>query len=143
MKHKYEVIVGNIGTMDYTNKKLAKECYDTYVTLSKEGATRVSNEPVTLLRNGDVLEEYIPGPINPIVSMFNIDKIKGMIANCPKDETVILCPQWPINKPVYEYGNEEKEVLDLEELETLLCVSLCITDYNDLAADPHGILSND
>lgn len=60
MKHKYEVIVGNIGTMDYTNKKKAKDSYDSYVALSKEGATQVSNEPVTLLHNGDVVEEYIP-----------------------------------------------------------------------------------
>jgi hypothetical protein len=60
MKHKYEVIVGNIGKMDYTNNKLAKECYDTYVALSTKGETRAANEPVTLIKDGNIIAEYIP-----------------------------------------------------------------------------------
>lgn len=140
MKHKYEVIVGNIGTMPYTNKKLAKECYDTYVTLSKEGTTRAAKEPVTLLRNGDVLEEYIP-KVNLIADMFDLDKIKGRIANCHKDEVVILCPDWPVNKPSYPEGEPEREHFDLEEFEQILGVSLYVTDYYDLIADPHGIIN--
>ena len=59
-KNKYEVIVGNIGTMDYTNGKLANECYETYVTLSKNGETRAGGEPVTLLKNGEIVKEHLP-----------------------------------------------------------------------------------
>lgn len=63
MKHKYEVVVGNVGTMDYTNKKLAKECFATYVTLSKDGATQAAYEPITLLKDGEIIEEYTPDEI--------------------------------------------------------------------------------
>jgi hypothetical protein len=71
MKNKYQVIVGNIGTMDYTNKKLAYECYKSYVSISMKGETRAANEPVTLLKNGEIIEEYTPafiikGPIDEI-----------------------------------------------------------------------------
>jgi hypothetical protein len=60
MKHKYVVVVGNVGTMDYTNKKLAQDCYQSYVNLSKLGETRAANEPVTLLKDGEIIEEHIP-----------------------------------------------------------------------------------
>ena len=59
-KHKYQVVVGNIGTMDYTSKKLAKDCYTTYVAISKNGEGRAANEPVTLLKDGEITEEYLP-----------------------------------------------------------------------------------
>lgn len=60
MKHKYEVIVGNMETMPCDTKRSAKDCFDYYVTHSKLGTAPVANEPVTLLHNGDVVEEYIP-----------------------------------------------------------------------------------
>ena len=59
-KHNYEVIVGNIGTMPYAVAKLAKECYNTYVTLSKKGEGRAAHEPVTLLKDGEIIEEHNP-----------------------------------------------------------------------------------
>lgn len=60
MKHNYQVIVGNVGTMEYSVAKLAKECYKTYVTLSKKGETRAANEPVTLLKDGEIIKEHNP-----------------------------------------------------------------------------------
>lgn len=59
-KHKYQVVVGNIGTMDYTSKKLAKDCYTTYVALSKNGEGRAANEPVTLFKDDEIIHEYQP-----------------------------------------------------------------------------------
>lgn len=67
MKHNYQVVIGNVGTIDYTSKKLAEECYITYVTLSKAGETRAAHEPVTLFKDGEIIEEYIPEGI------FNIE----------------------------------------------------------------------
>jgi hypothetical protein len=60
MAFKYEVVVGNVGILPYTSKKLAEECYDTYVTLSKNGEGRAGGEPVTLFLNGDLIKEHIP-----------------------------------------------------------------------------------
>lgn len=58
MKSNYQVVVGNVGTIDYASRKLAQECYDTYVALSKANETRAAGEPVTLLKNGEVIAEY-------------------------------------------------------------------------------------
>lgn len=60
MKHNYELIVGNIGTMPYTNKKAAIKDYNNYVLQSKAGNTRCSNEPVTLFKDGEIIKEYTP-----------------------------------------------------------------------------------
>jgi len=83
---------------------------------------------------------------NLIAQMFNLDAVKQRIANCPHDEVVILCPQWPINKPSYPediYPDPETEQWDMEELEEILGVTLLVSDYNDLVADPHGLYSID
>lgn len=64
MKHKYEVVVGNVGTMPYTSKKLAIDCYTTYVSISKNGEGRAAHEPVTLLKDGEIIEEYTPETID-------------------------------------------------------------------------------
>lgn len=140
MKHKYDVIVGNIGTMPYTNKKLAKECYDSYVALSKAGETRAANERVTLMKDCEIIEEHIPDSPNLIKAMFNLDVVKANIAKCPENEIVILCGNWSINKPKYdESADPEQEGWDFEELESELGTPLYVNDYNDLIADPHGI----
>lgn len=138
MKHNYEVIVSNIGTMPYTNKKLAKECYDTYVTLSKNGETRAANESVTLMKDGEVSEQYIP---NLIANMFDLKKVNEQIANCPKDEIVILCAHWSINGPKYSDENAEQQDWDWNELEDQLGYTLQVNDHDDLVIDVHGILS--
>ncbi len=58
-KKTYTVIVGNVGNMDYTNKKLAMDCYKTYVTMSKQGVTRAAGESVTLLEGEEIIMEHI------------------------------------------------------------------------------------
>lgn len=56
----YEVVVGNVGTMAYSNKKLAIDCYNTYVHLSSTNQTMAANEPVTLFKNGEIIQSYEP-----------------------------------------------------------------------------------
>lgn len=58
-RNNYEVIVGNVGNMPYTSKKLAYDCFNSYVTISKSNTTRAAGESVTLLKNGEIIEEYI------------------------------------------------------------------------------------
>lgn len=57
-KNVYTVCVGNVGNMEYTNKKLAIDCYKTYVTLSTNNQTRAAGENVTILLNGEPMPEY-------------------------------------------------------------------------------------
>jgi hypothetical protein len=59
MKTKYQVVVGNIGTMDYTSEKLANDCFVTYVTMSKQNITSAAGESVTLFKNGEIIKEHI------------------------------------------------------------------------------------
>lgn len=57
---KYTVVVGNVGTMDYTSRKLAIECYNTYVTLSTNNEGRAAGESVTLFDDNDnIIMDYI------------------------------------------------------------------------------------
>mgnify|MGYP006948431923 CR=1 FL=1 len=56
MKHKYEVVVASTVTVPCISAKLAKQRYDAYVTLSQLGF----NEPVTLLKDGKIVEKHIP-----------------------------------------------------------------------------------
>jgi hypothetical protein len=136
MKNTYEVVVGDAGTMPYTSKKLATDCFNTYVALSKSGATRAANEPVTLLKNGEVIEEYTP---NLILAMFDLDTIKLLIAKCPSDQVVILCPHWSINKPNYDRCDPDHEHWDFLEMEDKIGYSLLVSDYDDLIIDVHNL----
>lgn len=79
---------------------------------------------------------------NKIAAMFNIDQVKKKIANCAPDEVVILCSHWSINKPKYEEG-EDIEAIDWDfyEFERELNTSLMVSDYDDLIADPYGIMN--
>jgi len=80
---------------------------------------------------------------NKIAEMFNLDILKQEIANCPKDEIVILCGHWSINKPRYsEDEDPETEDWDFQELEQELESTLMINDYDDLIADPHGLMND-
>ena len=56
---KYTVNVGNIGNMEYSSKKLATECYNTYVQLSKNNQTRAAGESVVLFENENIILEHI------------------------------------------------------------------------------------
>jgi RNA-splicing ligase RtcB len=56
--HKYEVIVGNIGTVYSGNDgDEAQRIHDVYVEQSQGGYGRASGETVTIMRNGDIYLE--------------------------------------------------------------------------------------
>jgi hypothetical protein len=77
---------------------------------------------------------------NQLINMFDIDSILNQIKNCPKDEVVILLPHYSINKCNY-LNDSEDEDWDFFELEEILNCTISVTDYDDLVADPHGILN--
>jgi len=58
-KAKFTVVVGNVGTMEYDSKKLALDCYKTYVTLSESNQTRAAGESVTMFEGEEIFAEYI------------------------------------------------------------------------------------
>jgi hypothetical protein len=62
----YEVVVGNVGTVyrGYSPEKARAE-YDECVEWSKSGFGLVANEPATLFRNGEILDEYDPSAPAP------------------------------------------------------------------------------
>lgn len=77
---------------------------------------------------------------NLIAAMFDIEKVKQLIANCPQDEVVILCGHWSINKPKYpEDADPETESWDWDEFEKMIDTFILVSDYDDLVADPHGV----
>ena len=59
---KYEVIVGNIGTVyNGDSRTVAREIFETYVSKSRIGLGRCSGEPVTLMQDGEPTYEYQGG----------------------------------------------------------------------------------
>ena len=55
----YEVIVGNIGRVhEGSDSYKAASIYNRYVDLSKEGYGRAAGETVTLLRDGEIVQEH-------------------------------------------------------------------------------------
>ena len=55
----YTVIVGNIGQVAATeDKAVATKCYRSYTLASREGVGRAAGEDVTLLNDGNIMEEY-------------------------------------------------------------------------------------
>ena len=59
MKHKYEVIVGNLG-MVYSgaDKKTASRTYADYAVLSFFNSGRAGREDVTLMEDDEILQEF-------------------------------------------------------------------------------------
>lgn len=59
MKARYQVIVGNIGTV-YSggDEHAAQMHYSEYVNQSAGNYGRASGEPVTLMENGEPVHEY-------------------------------------------------------------------------------------
>ena len=56
---KFEVIVGNVGTVYSGNNYMqAATKYSAYVKLSKANYGRVAGESVTLMHNGEIRSEY-------------------------------------------------------------------------------------
>lgn len=80
---------------------------------------------------------------NKMIAMFNMDKVKEDIKNCPEGEVVILCPHWSINKPKYpDDADPETEQWDWDEMEEQIGEMLMVNDYDDLICDPHGIMND-
>jgi hypothetical protein len=81
---------------------------------------------------------------NKIAAMFNIEVVKQAIAKCPKGEVVILMGHWSINGPKYDGPDEDPEAADWDwtDFEEMLDVTLMVSDYDDLIADPHGIYNS-
>lgn len=77
--------------------------------------------------------------VNKLANMFNLDYCRQMVANCPKDETVILLPHYSINRPDYD---DNGEYWDMIELENYFGCAIMVSDYDDLILDPHGIMFN-
>ena len=79
---------------------------------------------------------------NKLAEMFNLDAVKKMIKDCPKDEIVILLSYYSINKPEYndEEQNEGAEFDDMNDLGDYLNTFLQVNDYDDLVCDPYGII---
>ena len=62
---KYEVIVGNVGSVYSGRGKFkADEIFRCYIIASKDEQGRASGEPVTLLANGEILRDYHPERFN-------------------------------------------------------------------------------
>ena len=58
-KVRYEVIVGNVGTVyDGFSRSAALTKYSTYVKSSRSGGGRAGGEDVTLMRDGDIVKEH-------------------------------------------------------------------------------------
>ena len=56
----YEVIVGNIGTVyDGSDKGEAMQLFNDYVAISNRQVGRTGGEPVTLLYDDEIIEEYL------------------------------------------------------------------------------------
>ena len=56
----YETVVGNVGTVYIGGcHRFAEEAFTTYVRQSKTGNGRAGGEDVTILRNGNIIAEYI------------------------------------------------------------------------------------
>lgn len=57
---KFQVIVGNIGTVIDTNsRREAEATYNEYVKQSESGHGRAGGESVTLWEDGDPIDEHI------------------------------------------------------------------------------------
>ncbi len=64
MEPKFQVIVGNIGTVYAGNNYMqAMSAYSTYVRQSTKNIGRAAGESVTVMHNGEIKHEYT-GTIN-------------------------------------------------------------------------------
>lgn len=81
-------------------------------------------------------------PNNKVISMFNMDEVKKQINNCPPDEIVILCPHWSINGPKYTIDEhiDDMPYWDMYDMEDFLECCIMVNQFDDLIADPHGIM---
>jgi hypothetical protein len=60
----YDLHVGNVGLVKSTSvEQTARDLFDEYVAISKASVGRASGEQVTLMADGEVIMEYIPGEV--------------------------------------------------------------------------------
>lgn len=61
MTHRYELIVGNVGTvLETQNGTHALQEFGAWKKQSIEGVGRASGEPVTLMRDSEPWREHVP-----------------------------------------------------------------------------------
>ncbi len=58
MKNKYFVNVGNVGSLEYINRREAIKAFKDYVKLSKDSYGRAGGENVCLFVNGEPESDY-------------------------------------------------------------------------------------
>lgn len=83
---KYQVIVGNVGTVyDGNDKSKALIDYYSCVEISKtgEGSSRMFDEEVTLFEDGEILKEYCPD--DSIITCTGCEKTVKELGYCDKD----------------------------------------------------------
>lgn len=56
----YTLIVENLGTMPYDNEKDAMSDYNQYVYMSQDGYGRIADCIVTLMKDDDIIKQYVP-----------------------------------------------------------------------------------
>ncbi len=59
MEQRYEVVAGNIGSVEFSRYNEAMEDFNTYVQDSKNCYGRVSQEDVTMFVDGEPYREFI------------------------------------------------------------------------------------
>jgi len=64
MKNIYFVSIGNVGIIEFTNKKSAIQYYKEYVKISKMNISRAAGESIALFKNDDIILEYIGTNLN-------------------------------------------------------------------------------
>ena len=81
--------------------------------------------------------------MNKMIEMFDMNRVKAAIANCPKDEIVIICGNWSIESPDYtdDEISEDADGSDWYEMEQEIGHAMYVSDYNDLCRDPHGVMT--
>jgi hypothetical protein len=124
--------------MEYTSKKLALECFNTYVSLSKAGEGRAAYEPVTLFKDGEIISEYLPelsDNTKAIISdlQSQIDRIiEDANNNADCKGWAIVFGNYSINIPPQD---QEGFWEVLEELQSEKNVFFSVNDYNDLVIE--------
>jgi hypothetical protein len=151
-KNSYSVNVGNIGNMDYTSKKLALECFNTYVTLSKSGEGRAAGESVYLFCDGEIIAEHIgtvdqeqPLSDNTKAIVGDIRRNIGAIIKDANSNTYckgygIIFGNFSINIPP---ADQEQFWEELEEIQQEHNIYFSVNDYNDLVVETEERESED
>lgn len=128
----------------YRNQHLVKKIKvgkDAFYKLTRAGLNLFNKLNKTV--NEEVEEETAIDEAESfsIFDILDMEGSKKVIEECPEGETVILIPHYSINvQSKYEDGEELQD--DLDAVEAQLGTSVMVNDYDDLIADPHGVLSD-